>query len=149
MENHEIELGNNLTPSSFDSGLENSAYEYDVSLLCLWYASGNDWSWMLQDDIGDKGLISLCNSTHSKRHHRRIHRTGLLLTSSLTALVLWLYASARFESSFSHQPLLKPNVADSEQFLSPKSCSKPINTICSEQNANSLTEKQKVSQADC
>ena len=140
MEDHTLDLSENLTSSSFENGLETSFCEDEVNLLCLWYVSGNDWTWMLQEEIGNSDLVCLTNPRHHKRYHRRSNQMRLLLTSSLTALVLWLYTSTRFASNFTQHHLLKPNVADSKQLISPKSCSEPIDADCLEQNASSKTD---------
>ena len=149
MEDHQLDLSEKLTSSSFDNISETFVSEYEVNLVCLWYVSGNDWSWMLQQENSSPDSFCLTNSPHRQRYHRRNHRIGLLLTSSLTALALWLYTSTRFQSNFTHHPLLKPNVADSELLISPKSCSEPVNVDCLEQKASSIADRDSRADVGC
>ena len=104
---------------------------------------------MLQEELDNPDLCHSSKPCHAKRYHRQNRQMGLLLTSSLTALVLWLYTSTGFESSFTDQKVLKPNVADSKQLISPKSCSEPIDIDCLEQNASSLTNRRNLTEASC
>jgi hypothetical protein len=95
-------------PANQTNNLADSSIFDEINWFSLWQASGNDWTWMLQQEVADRRNLKPEKQTASS--HQPTYRE-IFLTSILVLLTLWLQTCMNSRKDRTHQEVYPPAIS--------------------------------------